>query len=121
MERFRTKNGLSNATEVWLHSLRYYLDTPHWSIISHASQMHKKYGKNGVWNLAKDMNVDPEAEYVHSLAYQSQADNYFLCIWEAVEGEEFILSHTGFGLWEGTMAGSPGLHRLFPTSLLFSR
>ncbi|EGO21404.1 hypothetical protein SERLADRAFT_476558 [Serpula lacrymans var. lacrymans S7.9] len=99
MESFRTRNDLQSSADVWLHVLRYYLDTPHWEIISHASKIHKMYGKNGFLDLSTGCSVNPEAEHVHSLAYETQADR-----------------QNGFGLWEGSAAGSPGLHRLYVVS-----
>ncbi|KAJ8596827.1 hypothetical protein M405DRAFT_856220, partial [Rhizopogon salebrosus TDB-379] len=50
------------------------------------------------------------------VTYQGHADGYFLSIWEAAEGEEFILTHNGFGLWEGLADGFHGLHRIFVVS-----
>ena len=40
----------------------------------------------------------------------------FLGIWEAADGEEFVLGANSFGLWEGVIRTCPGLHRLFVVS-----
>jgi len=60
--------------------------------------------------------VDPDMEHYLALAYVNQAQSYFLCFWEAADGEEFILGDNSFGLWEGRAAGESGLHRLFLVS-----
>ncbi|OJA09736.1 hypothetical protein AZE42_06856 [Rhizopogon vesiculosus] len=91
IECFMKANGIQSAVEAWLHVLRYYLDTSHSDIMRHAAELIEKY----------------------ALAYRLQADHHFLSIWEAVEGEEFVLTHNGFGLWEGLVYGEPHLHRIF--------
>ena len=36
----------------------------------------------------------------------------FLGIWEAADGEEFVLGANSFGLWEGVIRTCPGLQTL---------
>jgi hypothetical protein len=62
--------------------------------------------------------IDPDEEHFNALAYEGLADGRFLCIWEAADGEEFVLGDNSFGLWEGTaaLAAHFSLHRLFVLS-----
>lgn len=115
-EEYKRKHGLQNAREVWLHVLRYYLDTSHSQISLHGEEMIKKYGMSGIGKMMNETHMDPEAEHYPALAYVNQAGSYFLCMWEAADGEEFVLGHNSFGLWEGTAMGQNGLHRLFVIS-----
>ncbi|KAJ6632191.1 hypothetical protein B0H10DRAFT_1771728 [Mycena sp. CBHHK59/15] len=112
-EKFRERHGLDSATDVWLHSLRYFLDTSHAQISLDATQMYKKYGMISFLAMMETAPIDPDAEHFHAVAYQMQAGSYFLCVWEAADGQEFILGSNGFGLWEGRALGVPGLHRIF--------
>ncbi|EGO02951.1 hypothetical protein SERLA73DRAFT_70430 [Serpula lacrymans var. lacrymans S7.3] len=111
----RRKNRLDSAGELFLHVLRYYLDTPHSQIMLHAEELTRTYGSQGVTEMCNGY-VNPKAEHYPALAYRNQAGTYFLCIWEAADGEEFLLSSNGFGLWEGLEAGESGLHRIFVVS-----
>ena len=60
--------------------------------------------------------VDPDIENYHAVDYTSMSNALFLSIWEAAEGEEFVLGAKSFGLWEGVIGTCPGLHRLFVVS-----
>ncbi|KAG5649570.1 hypothetical protein H0H81_003051, partial [Sphagnurus paluster] len=57
--------------------------------------------------------VDPEIDNWHTVNYTSVANTCFLGIWEAAEGEEFVVGSNSFGMWEGLVGRTPGLHRLF--------
>jgi hypothetical protein len=73
-----------------------------------------KYGEK-IMEMMKT-RIDPDEEHFNALAYRGLADGFFLCIWEAADGEEFVLGDTSFGLWEGMVAMQPGLHHLFVLS-----
>ncbi len=60
--------------------------------------------------------VDPNMEHYPALAYQGQVDMSFLCIWEAHDRSEFILSNSSFGLWEGVAPSGDHIHRVFVVS-----
>ncbi len=52
-------------------------------------------------------------------AYLKQGGGFFLRIWCAAKDREFILTHNGFGLWEGLappLSVYPEIHRLFVLS-----
>ncbi|KAG1732921.1 uncharacterized protein EDB91DRAFT_662430 [Suillus paluster] len=82
IECFMQMNVIQSAVEMWLYFLRYYLDTSHSDIMRGAANLVKKCGEC----FLEDM---------HHLVitYQTYVDDYFLSIWEAAEGEEFILSN----------------------------
>ncbi|KAJ3937154.1 MAG: hypothetical protein NXY57DRAFT_775785 [Lentinula lateritia] len=114
--KYKDTHHLNSSNDLWLHVLRYYLDTPAYLIQKHALDMYDKYGGFIEVHLMMQHRVDPNMEHYPALAYQNQAGMYFLCIWEAADGDEFILSNDGFGLWEGSINGAPCAHRLFVIS-----
>ncbi|KAG1797977.1 uncharacterized protein BJ212DRAFT_267950 [Suillus subaureus] len=60
--------------------------------------------------------IPPGLENFPAYTYHTHANNYFFSIWEAAEGEEFIITDNAFGLWEGSGRGCPDLHRIFVVS-----
>ncbi|KAK0213249.1 hypothetical protein DFS33DRAFT_1269862 [Desarmillaria ectypa] len=116
LERYKTKHlECKTHTDVWLRILRYYLDTPHSQIIDDAMAIYNEHGMEKV-HFQMLTNVDPNMEHYEALAYQGQAGMSFLCIWEAHETSEFILSSNGFGLWEGLSMSGDQIHRVFVIS-----
>ncbi|KAG1732923.1 uncharacterized protein EDB91DRAFT_1057851, partial [Suillus paluster] len=117
IESFMKAKGLQSAVEMWLHVLRYYLDTSHSDyIVRDAAELIEKYGEVGLVKMIAELHIPPDLEHYQAVAYHGQANSYFFSIWEAAEGEEFILMHNSFSLWEGLAGGYPGLHRIFVVS-----
>ncbi|KAJ8596830.1 hypothetical protein M405DRAFT_725507, partial [Rhizopogon salebrosus TDB-379] len=116
IESFMKAKGIHSAVEKWLYVLRYYLDTSHSDIIRDAAELIEKYGEEGLQKMMTESHIPPDIEHYPAVTYQGHADGYFLSIWEAAEGEEFILTHNGFGLWEGLAIAFRGLHRIFVVS-----
>ncbi|KAF8073333.1 hypothetical protein FPV67DRAFT_1620392 [Lyophyllum atratum] len=116
LKNFRRKHGLKTSADMWLFTIRYYIETSHSVICKQADEMYQKYGRDVVNRLA----IDPEMEYYYALAYATQAQEYFLGFWEAPEGTEFILGQNGFGLWEGNSFPLSKMHRLFVVSPRFA-
>jgi hypothetical protein len=116
IESFMRAKGIHSAVETWLYVLRYYLDTSHSDIIRDAAELIEKYGEEGLSKMMTESHIPPDIEHYPAVTYQGHADGYFLSIWEAAEGEEFILTHNAFGLWEGAANGFHGLHRIFVVS-----
>ncbi|KAG1823140.1 hypothetical protein EV424DRAFT_1511077 [Suillus variegatus] len=116
IESFMKKKGIQSAVEFWLYVLRYYLDTSHSDIMRDAAELIEKYGEEGLQKMMTESHIPPDLENHDAYTYHTHADNYFFSIWEAAEGEEFILTHNTFGLWEGLGGGCPGLHRIFVVS-----
>lgn len=121
---FRERNNLS-ASDVWLHVLRYYLDTPHAEIIKHGNEAETSMVDSAIQNsdsnalralALRNQEVDPDLKYWESMAYSSQMGGYFLNIWEAAPDEEFIISSNSFGLYEGRMEPWGPLHRFYVIS-----
>jgi hypothetical protein len=113
---FMKAKGIQSAVETWLCILRYYLDTPHSDIMRDAAEVIDKYGVERLAKMMAESHIPPDLEHYPAFTYQCNANSHFLSIWEAAEGEEFILTHNGFGLWEGLAVGFPGLHRIFVVS-----
>lgn len=114
LQAYKKRHNLESETEMWLHTLRYYLDTPHKELMQRGREIELKYKEKIMEMLTT--RIDPDEEHFNALAYQGLANGYFLCIWEVADGEEFVLGDSSFGLWEGTAAGHPGLHRFFVLS-----
>ena len=116
IRKFKEKNGFEHDFDVWLFGMRYYLDTPHHAIISTAEELKKKYGDAKLAEMMIRTQLDADFENWHAIEYESISNGYFLGICEAADGEEFVLGSNGFGLWEGTFVGEPGVHRLYVIS-----
>ncbi|KAG2128646.1 uncharacterized protein EDB93DRAFT_1184122, partial [Suillus bovinus] len=116
IESFMKTRGIQSAVECWLHFLRYYLDSSHSDIMRDAATLVEKYGDEGLQKMMTESHIPPDLEHFEAYTYHTHAENYFFSIWEATEGEEFILTHNAFGLWEGLAGGCPGLHRIFVVS-----
>ncbi|KAK0194954.1 hypothetical protein F5146DRAFT_923652 [Armillaria mellea] len=114
LERYKAKHQCQTHTDVWLHVLRYYLDTPHSQILDVAEAEYRQYGWKKILDPAA--TVDPNFEHYETIAYHDQAERFYFCIWEANAASEFILTSQGFGLWEGTSGTGEMVHRLFVVS-----
>ena len=111
---YRQRHGLKSAADQWLHSLRYYLATPHHQILLDAQATMDKHGGPIEFHqkLATD-RVDPNEDHMDAIAYDKQANFMYLGVWEAADGDEFVLGSNSFGLWEGLVDGKPEIHRFF--------
>lgn len=116
IESFMKAKGIQSAVEVWLHFLRYYLDASHSDIMRDAAELVEKYGDEGLQKMITKTCIPPDLENFPAYTYHTHAQNYFFSIWEAAEGEEFVITHNAFGLWEGLICGHPDLHRIFVVS-----
>ncbi|KAK0492636.1 hypothetical protein EDD18DRAFT_449314 [Armillaria luteobubalina] len=115
LECYKTKHSCQTHTDVWLHVLRYYLDTPHSEILGHARAIYNEHGMGKV-HLQMMTNLDPDMEHSEALAYDMQASACHLGIWEAHSTSEFILSNNAFGLFEGLSVTGDQVHRIFVIS-----
>ncbi|KIK91662.1 hypothetical protein PAXRUDRAFT_830650 [Paxillus rubicundulus Ve08.2h10] len=119
IEHFKKSKGLETAVDVWLYMLRFYLDNSHSQLMILAAQIISKYGADTIFNCASKSPIPPEIEHLPVTEYQTLAGAFFMCIWEAADGDEFPLTHDGFGLGEGYVlvngqfGGRPSLHRIF--------
>ncbi|RDB30939.1 hypothetical protein Hypma_004903 [Hypsizygus marmoreus] len=113
--KFVKDHGLATDIEAWIYGLRYFLDTPHSQIIQDAYKHMEKWGMVALMEMMST-RVDPDVENFYTLAYFGHARSRFLCIWEAADGMEFVLTKNSFGLWEGRIMGGEGAHRLFTIS-----
>ncbi|KAG2754150.1 hypothetical protein P692DRAFT_20854626 [Suillus brevipes Sb2] len=116
IESFMKEKDIRSSVEFWLYVLRYYLDASHSDIMRDAAELVEKYGELGLQKMMIESHIPPDVEHFPAYTYHVHANNYFFSIWEAAEGEEFIITHNAFGLWEGLMDGSPDLHRIFVVS-----
>ncbi|KAL1751476.1 hypothetical protein FB107DRAFT_221920, partial [Schizophyllum commune] len=116
-ERYGQTKGLYTPIDIWLHFLRYYLETPHekinndglaWLTGHSAEERHRLIALEDVTN----------ADYWEAVAYQNQSHLYFLGVWEAADEDEFVLTTNAFNLWEGflTFDMEFHLHRIFIVS-----
>jgi hypothetical protein len=91
---FQRRHELEPHKELWLDGLHYYVNTTH-------------------SRIKRDTSI-------YARAYKAQFDSFFLCMWEAADGAEFVLGDNSFGQREGQIVNklqeAPGLHRIFPIS-----
>ncbi|KAF9223145.1 hypothetical protein BS17DRAFT_818032 [Gyrodon lividus] len=119
IEHLKKTKGLETAIDVWLYTLRFYLDNSHSQLMLLAAQITDKYGMVNLLKFMTESFIPPEIEDFPALTYQSLAGSFFMCIWEAAEEDEFVLTHNGFGLWEGCTVDGPvggSFHRIFVMS-----
>jgi hypothetical protein len=115
IRNYKQTRGLTTDVDVWRDALKYYLDTSHQDIVATGERIRERYGNHRLHEMLRD-RVDPGLEEWYAIDYESQANYFFLGIWEAAEDSEFVLSSNGFGLWEGLIYGSPGAHRVYVVS-----
>ena len=116
MQKFRQTHNLHNKDDFWLFGLKYILDTPHHKIVGTGEAIQERYGGPKAMLSMMMTRVDPDIGNFHAVDYTSMANAYFLGIWEAPEGEEFVVGSNSFGLWEGILDGLSGMHRIFVVS-----
>ncbi|KAL1715252.1 hypothetical protein EV715DRAFT_173966, partial [Schizophyllum commune] len=114
LEEYGKAKGLHTPADIWLHFLQYFLETPH-----------EQINRDGVAWMKDNKNLTSmsETEMINYLGgrnfeailYQTQAQAYFPGVWEAAEGEEFVLTPSAFGMAEGfhIEAREVFMHRLF--------
>lgn len=131
IEAYRKRNKLLDSPQhVWLHVLRYYLNTSHNTILENGSKAEQNRFLASAPDLSSmsrpecieewqdrysAMEVDPEIDDWKCLAYCTQME-MFLAIWEAAPGEEFVMSDNSFGLYEGLTDSAGPLHKFFVVS-----
>ena len=116
LKNFRRKHNLYKKDGIWLFGLKYILDVPHHKIVATGEAIEGKYGGPKAFLSMLMTRVDPDIENFHAVDYTAMSNALFLGIWEAAEGEEFVLGANSFGLWEGVVENYPGVHRLFVVS-----
>ncbi|KIM39489.1 hypothetical protein M413DRAFT_446987 [Hebeloma cylindrosporum] len=112
---YKATRRLETGIDIWRDGLKYY-HTPHSEIMATGERLRERYGDPRLREMLRE-RFDPglEEEWF-ALDYWSLANYFFLGVWEAAEGSEFVLGGTAFGLWEGLIYGSPGAHRLYVVS-----
>lgn len=130
IQAFRKRENLSaEPRDTWLHVLKYYLFTPHNKILDHGNEAEMRrildILPKDLKNASVDDNfledimskeVDPNLEHWEAIAYSSQISNFYLAIWQAAPGEEFIMSDNSFGLYEGRKMPLGPLHKIYVVS-----
>ena len=115
--------GSATALDMWLRALAYIIDTPHNDLIKRGME-----AMSGSGDARADRAKDPYRVVANS--YMTLGGCYYLQIWQAAPGREFVLTDNNMGLFEGLANFlSPssgrfslpetlplGLHRLFVIS-----
>lgn len=122
IRNFREQNGLE-PSEIWLYILGYYLHTPHLDLMAHGKlAIDSSMKANGFTSLPPGGQLDPNLKHFEAAAYYCETTGFFLNIWEAAEGEEFVISSNSFGLIEAISTNMmPGgipitLHKFYVVS-----
>ncbi|KAI6120559.1 hypothetical protein EV401DRAFT_1859687, partial [Pisolithus croceorrhizus] len=114
IKNYRQTHGFETPAEAWLDTIQYYLDNSHSLIMTHAAEIMDKHGLKHIMKCLQGSTFG--TENFPAITYQTHCGGKYTCIWQAAEGEEFVLTHNGFGLWEGLVNGIPGLHSVFVVS-----
>ncbi|KAJ2918908.1 hypothetical protein MD484_g1504, partial [Candolleomyces efflorescens] len=112
IRHLKQSKGYTTDNEVWLDGLRYYLSTKHSEILEHAKQC----SEYGPFQPIGETNIDIPSHQWHALAYESFTNSNYLGIWKSHKDSEFVLGHNSYGIWEGTLAETPRLFKLYVIS-----
>ncbi|KAG6328023.1 hypothetical protein ID866_11066 [Astraeus odoratus] len=110
------KCGCKSHSKALLHLLQYHLDNSHTHLMAEGTKTFVKLGFDVYDWLKYGNNVVDDANDMHAFAYMFDASMYLPCIWEAAEGQEFVLTDRSFGLWEGVFNSSHCTHRVYVIS-----
>jgi hypothetical protein len=113
LHSYRERHGLKSATDEWMRSLRYYLSTPHRQILLDAHGTMQKYGGEWEYHLNVSLNGPIPDDNIDAIEYFSQASGVCLGIWEAADGEEFVLGDNSFGLFQDLVGDISAGHQFF--------
>lgn len=87
-------NNFSTYSEVWIDNIKKIMSLSHEDIMTQT--------------LRTSIESQPEDKIYHAIASEyAEMCRSFICVWEAEEGSEFILTDKSFGIYEG--------HRPFAT------
>jgi hypothetical protein len=112
IRHLKRSKGFETDSAIWLDGLCYYLSTKHSDILEHAKQC----SEYGPYQPIGEANADMPSHQWHALAYESFTNNNYLGIWKSHEDSEFVLGHNSYGIWEGGLAGTPRLFKLYVIS-----
>lgn len=88
---------IEKVRDIWFKNLQWLIETP-------VEVLKKEYDKSFRMEMTEPLTSLGDHKWpIHICELQEfgiMAENY-ICIWEAEEGSEFILSEGGFGVWEG--------------------
>ena len=109
LQAYMAKYGFHTSEELWLYFMNYLLDTPHEQIMQDGDMLLPPQP------TAADVEI---LKKFYAISYQQQATLYFLGVWEAADTDEFVLTSSSFGLYEGCLKTNRRvmLHRLFVIS-----
>ncbi|GJJ72817.1 hypothetical protein EMPS_05175 [Entomortierella parvispora] len=112
-------NNIRRIQDVWFENLKWLIKTPFQEIMdeaerakSVATEVRAKNGARG--NSLKEMRQYQGPIHVAELLDFYHQMTFYVCIWEAEEGSEFILSESCFGSFEGD--GGVCFHNFFVVS-----
>ncbi|GJJ72816.1 hypothetical protein EMPS_05174 [Entomortierella parvispora] len=90
-------HSIARIRDIWFKNLQWLIETP-------LSDLMKEYNKVLEMVMTRPLTDQGDLKWpIHICELKEfgvMAENY-MCIWEAEEGTEFILSEGGFGAWEG--------------------
>ncbi|KAG7450021.1 uncharacterized protein BT62DRAFT_620150 [Guyanagaster necrorhizus] len=108
LKRFGESLALHTSSEIWLHFLHCFLDA---QISDDGASLVKEQG------LATYMELGPLPSSVDisstpAAVYKRQAGMFYLAVCQPADDEEFVLTNSGLGLWEG-LSEQCHIHRVF--------
>ncbi|KAF9176720.1 hypothetical protein BGZ51_009770, partial [Haplosporangium sp. Z 767] len=97
IEKHMYVNKISNIQDVWFENLKWFLKTPIEDILKELERANEPGTPSAIMVTYKG-----PIHVVELLDYGHMVSNY-VCIWQAQEGSEFIMSDNCFGCFEGHM------------------
>lgn len=106
--------------DFWRHVVRYFLETPHTDILKNGGEAKIAMMTDMFDGLStKDSSPMPnilDLPQWEALPYRDQMERFYLSIWAAAPGEEFTITSTSFGLYEGLLEPFGQMHRFYVVS-----
>lgn len=85
--KYKNMKGFNNYSDIWLDNIKQILTLPKEEILKFNNGIPKTRSDDKLYHVV-------HSDYVANIMY-------FMCVWYAEEGTEFILTDSNFGLYEG--------------------
>ncbi|KAG0271308.1 hypothetical protein BGZ95_000886, partial [Linnemannia exigua] len=110
IKRHMDNNNIKKVQDVWFSNIKWLIETPSSDILHEYWKAETMEAKHYCKNTAKYLGPI----YVRDLLDFGRIVDHYMCVWQAAEGSEFILSDNCFGAFEG--GNDEPLHNFFIVS-----
>ncbi|ORZ07547.1 hypothetical protein BCR41DRAFT_360177 [Lobosporangium transversale] len=102
IRKHMSQNNIDRVQDVWFENLKWIIKTPHDEIIKESSALDPKGVKTPMDTMFALSKYKGPIHVAELMDYYNLVCNY-VCVWQAEEGSEFILTDKCFGAFEGDM------------------